>query len=239
MHIDKSITATCLVVCLAGPLLPVEESPFSRLLLLQVLHRDDAADPRVQTLLTQLSASIEAREGVAHVVDPTEAQWWQWFSSQARTEALALMTLQAVAPEDPRVETLARGLRDQRRGGRWRNTQENAFSLLALSRYARVAEAEVPDQRVQAWIGARRVVDAQLVGFDDSTLRGAVGLTRALGDATVDRTHVVLHREGAGRAYYRVGVEWTPAMPPPAPTACRSPARSPPRSRSASRPRWR
>jgi len=37
MHIDKSITATCLVVCLAGPLLPVEESPFSRLLLRRLL----------------------------------------------------------------------------------------------------------------------------------------------------------------------------------------------------------
>lgn len=187
---------------------------FSRLLLLQVLHRADADDPRVDTLRTGLSASIERRPGLAHVVDPTERRWWWMFSSAARTEAIALMTLQEVAPDDPRIELLAKGLRARRRGGRWRNTQENAFALLALSKYAAVAEAEVPEQRVQAWVGATRVVDAKVLGFDPSPIGGAVGLTQVLSGPVADRTHVVLQREGQGRAYYRVGVQWTPIDAP-------------------------
>jgi uncharacterized protein YfaS (alpha-2-macroglobulin family) len=187
---------------------------FSRLLLLQTLHRVDPKDPRVTPLLDSLSSSIEQREGVAHVVDPTEPRWWWMFSSQTRTDAMALMTLQQVAPADPRIEKLVAGLRESRRGGRWRNTQENAYALLALSRYASVAEAEIPDQRVQAWIGPERVVDAPLAGFDSAPLGGAVALRRALGDRSGERTHVVIHREGHGRAYYRVGVEWTPTDAP-------------------------
>ncbi len=187
---------------------------FSRLLLLAVLRRNDPDDARVEPLLTALSSSIETRSGVAHVVDPSERQWWWMFSSRARTQAIALMTLQEVSPDDPRIELLAKGLRAQRRGGRWRNTQENAFALLGLSKYAALAEAEVPDQRVQAWVGTKRVVDASVEGFDPTGVGGAVGLQQALVDRTVDRTHVVLHREGKGRAYYRVGVEWTPDTAP-------------------------
>lgn len=187
---------------------------FSRLLLLQTLHRVDPNDARIEPLLTSLSSSIEQRAGVAHVVDPTEPRWWWMFSSQTRTEAMALMTLQQVAPEDPRIEKLVAGLRASRRGGRWRNTQENAFALLALSRYASAAEGQVPDQRVQAWIGTRRVVDATLVGFEPAPRGGAVALRRALGDRIGDRAHVVIHREGQGRTYYRVGVEWTPEDAP-------------------------
>lgn len=187
---------------------------FSRLLMLQVMHRNDPDDARVETLLASLSSSIETRSGVAHVVDPTERQWWWMFSSTARTQAIALMTLQEVSPDDPRIELLAKGLRAQRRGGRWRNTQENAFALLGLSKYAAVAEAEVSDQRVQAWVGTKRVVDASVEAFDPTGVGGAVSLQQALVDRTIDHTHVVLHRKGKGRAYYRVGVEWTPETAP-------------------------
>lgn len=193
-----------------------EEMPvFARLLFLQALHRTDPADARIKPLLVAVSASIEQRAGVAHVVDPTErGRWWYAFSSAARTEALTLMTLMQVSPQDPRIEKLVRGLRDRRRGGRWRTTQENAFALLAMSRYAARSEAEVPKQRVQAWIGAQRVVDAEFVGLDADSVGGVVGLRRALEDPRPP--HVVVQREGAGRTYYRVGVEWTTPHDAPA-----------------------
>lgn len=183
---------------------------FARLLFLQALHRADPADPRIKPLLLSVSASIEQRAGVAHVVEPTEdGRWWYAFSSEARTEALTLMTLLQVSPDDPRIEKLVRGLRDRRRAGRWRTTQENAFGLLAMSRYAALAEPEEPKQRVQAWIGAKRVVDAEFVGFEHDSLGGAVGLRQALEGAPRQQPHVVVQREGKGRTYYRVGVEWT------------------------------
>ena len=192
---------------------------FARLLLLQALHRADPEDARIEPLLESLSAAIEQRPAVAHVVDPTEdaGRWWFAFSSATRTDALALQTLLQVAPDDPRVEKLARGLRERRRGGRWRNTQENAFALLALSQYARHREAATPNHRIEAWIGPTRVVDAKVRGFDLVQRGGAVGLAAALRTATDGKTHVVIRRRGEGRAYYRIGMAWTPAR-----TAARS-----------------
>lgn len=190
---------------------------FARLLYLQAMHRADPKDARIDPLMLSVSASIEQRAGVAHVVDPAEeGRWWYAFSSAARTEALTLMTLLEVAPEDPRIEKLVRGLRARRRGGRWRTTQENAFALIAMSRFAARFEPETPKQRVQAWIGPQRVVDAEFRGFDPDAVGGGVDLRRALEEAGEGGSHVVVQREGTGRAYYRVGVEWTAPRDAPA-----------------------
>ena len=187
---------------------------FGRLLLLQTLHRADPDDPRVATLLEALSASIEVRPGVARVVDPDDVggRWWYAFSSSARTEALTLLTLLQVAPDDPRIEKLARGLRSRRRAGRWRTTQENAFALLALAGYAQRAEAVTPDHRVQVWLGRERVLDARQEGFEQTRQVGRTSL-RSL--SATEAPHVVVHREGQGRAYFRVGMTWTPEDAPP------------------------
>ena len=58
------------------------------------------------------------------------------------------------------------------------------------------------------------MVHAKVLGFDPSPIGGAVGFTQALSGPVADRTHVVLQREGQGRAYYRVGVQWTPIDAP-------------------------
>jgi hypothetical protein len=189
---------------------------FARFLLLQALHRVDPADARIEELLESLGAAIEETARVAHVVDATDAdgRWWYAFSSPLRTDALALQTLLAVAPNDSRIEKLARGLRERRRGGRWRNTQENAFALLALSKYAQQREATAPDHHVEAWIGPTRVVDAKVHGFDLVARGGAMALATAKREAVAGQTHVVIRRRGKGRAYYRVGVEWEPARAP-------------------------
>jgi uncharacterized protein YfaS (alpha-2-macroglobulin family) len=190
---------------------------FARLLLLQSLHALDPEDARIGELLGDLSASIEERPSVAYVIDPEDAEgrFSGWFSSPLRTDAIALQTLLQVRPDDPRIEKLARGLRERRRIGRWRNTQENAFALLALSSYAQRREAERPEHRVQAWIGRRRVIDADVQGFDLARRGGGIGLAAAIDEANADRSmHVVVERTGKGRAYWRIGVEWTPRDAP-------------------------
>jgi uncharacterized protein YfaS (alpha-2-macroglobulin family) len=48
---------------------------------------------------------------------------------------------------------LVQGLLAHRRKGRWGNTQENAFVLLALDRYFRTAEKVTPDFVARAWLG--------------------------------------------------------------------------------------
>lgn len=188
--------------------------PYGRIMLLMALHRVAAEDPRLEELQNDLSALIEERESVAHVVEPIE-RYVVAFDSAARDDALALMALLQIAPEDPRIDKLARGLRDRRRGGRWRTTQENAFALLALSDYARLREPAAPNHQVEGWIGKRRVVDAAVKGRATTTRSGSVALDEVARDRRDDGTvAVVVGREGKGRTHYRVDVTWAELDPP-------------------------
>ena len=68
--------------------------------------------------------------------------------SDVQTDAIALMALLEVAPEDPMLPKVIAGIlaeRDPRRGGRWETTHANAWALLAASRYYETVEADEPD----------------------------------------------------------------------------------------------
>ncbi|HEX4461779.1 MAG TPA: hypothetical protein VIA18_27555, partial [Polyangia bacterium] len=70
----------------------------------------------------------------------TQKQAW-YFASDTRTSAAALSMLLEVAPEHALVAPLTRGLLAARRDGRWDNTQDNVFSLVALADAARAKQA--------------------------------------------------------------------------------------------------
>jgi len=186
-----------------------------RVMLSMALHRAAPRDPRLVALVRGLSALLEERAGVARIVPPTGSARAGWDSS-TRDDAIALMAMLQLMPDDPRIDKLARGVSASRRRGRWRTTQENAFALLAMSEYARTREASPPEHRVRAWIGPRSVIDAHVRGFEDGPRTGALGLD-ALGAAGVrtSDTRVVLRRAGHGRVHWRVGVRWTEAAPQP------------------------
>jgi uncharacterized protein YfaS (alpha-2-macroglobulin family) len=59
------------------------------------------------------------------------------FSSPIRDEALVLNALLAADPSNPQINTLARQLSRQVKSAQWLNTQERAFSLLALGKLAK------------------------------------------------------------------------------------------------------
>jgi uncharacterized protein YfaS (alpha-2-macroglobulin family) len=58
------------------------------------------------------------------------------FHSSARADALTLAVLAEVAPEHRSVPALMKALTDAAEVGRWGNTQENAFALMALGKMA-------------------------------------------------------------------------------------------------------
>ena len=67
------------------------------------------------------------------------------WSSRARDDAMALEVLATVDPEHPQVAGLIQRLSRRARNGRWHNTHENGWALLALGKLAgtgRIAPAE-------------------------------------------------------------------------------------------------
>lgn len=68
--------------------------------------------------------------------EPEERSWGRTWRSPARDEAIQLAVLAAVDPAHAHVPVLLERLGRRAENGRWRNTQENAFALLALGKIA-------------------------------------------------------------------------------------------------------
>ncbi len=66
-----------------------------------------------------------------------------WFGSATRERAVGLMAWTRLKPKHREVGRLTKELLASRVGGHWRTTQENAWALLALSRYFALVEREV------------------------------------------------------------------------------------------------
>jgi hypothetical protein len=134
------------------------------------------------------------------------------FHSDARSDALVLWALLHVRPDHAAIPKLVRGLLGQRSATAWRNTQENAYALLALAAYGKRFEATAPRLHLDAWLGRTWFGAAELA---DRTARPqllALPMPRLLSAAEPgDAGPLLLRREGEGRLYYRVGLSWAPA----------------------------
>jgi uncharacterized protein YfaS (alpha-2-macroglobulin family) len=176
---------------------------FARTLLLTALAK--TADPRAPRLVEELVSGTSELAGTAHVRDTTSSEWDDLFHSQNRSDAMTLRALLQARPDHPVVSKLVRGLLDARQGGRWRNTQENAYALLAVLEYARRFEAARPAIVARAWIGDRPWFETSLDATTPSVSRFLpLPALPSLGEPT----QVVIQRQGTGRVAYRLGTIW-------------------------------
>ncbi|WAS90261.1 Ig-like domain-containing alpha-2-macroglobulin family protein [Nannocystis punicea] len=195
---------------------------YARAFLLMAMHRGDPQRPEVATLTQELLADLEELPATAHVIEREDWSGGQYFHSDGRSDAIILSALLRVRPEHAVIEKLARGLLERRIGGAWRNTQENAYALVAITDYARVREAEPPDFVGRAWVGTKPVFEASFLGRDLKGQEATAKMPDILKPASADKPvttaaplTVVLQRQGQGRMYYRLGAEWASAEPNP------------------------
>ena len=137
--------------------------------------------------------------------------------SNRRTDAVLLEALLEADPESDLIVKVAKGLLEHRKAGKWRNTQENAFVLVALQLYFTIREAEVPDFTSHMWLGSEYAGSASFAGRTTETQVGNMDMAKLLACAAEsegDReglARLVIQREGLGRMYYRIGVNYAPA----------------------------
>jgi len=106
------------------------------------------------------------------------------------------------------IPKLVRGLLDHRQKGRWGNTQENVFILLALDKYFQAYEKVTPDFVTRVWLGNAyageqifkgRSIDSNQLEIPMSYLMDQGGLA-----------NLILDKNGPGRLYYRIGMKYAP-----------------------------
>ncbi|MDW8214569.1 MAG: alpha-2-macroglobulin, partial [Roseiflexaceae bacterium] len=104
---------------------------YGKALLALALHRVNAGDARLKTLLSDLNnAAITSATGV-HWEEPVRDYWA--FSSDTNSSAIALQALVRLDPQNQLIPNAVRWLMVARRGDIWLTTQESVWGLLALT----------------------------------------------------------------------------------------------------------
>ena len=133
---------------------------------------------------------------------------YRLFDSPAKVKAILLDSFIAEGKSTEVVTKLIRSLFGGQVKGRWRNTQENVFVLLAMRHYFDKYEKTVPDLNAEAWLGKDFIGEATFKGrsADFKTISMPMSFVRE-GASTKD---FILKKTGAGRLYYRLGMNYAP-----------------------------
>jgi hypothetical protein len=178
--------------------------------LLPVLSRDAASQAEVAALRDHIANRVTETAAAAHfVVDYGEQGPHLLLYSDRRADAILLEALIADQPRSDLIPKIVEGLLGHRKAGRWANTQENAFVLLALDRYFNTYEKTTPDFVARVWLGQRYAGEHAFKGR--TTERHHIEIPmRALAEVPTG-ADLTLGKDGPGRLYYRLGLRYAPA----------------------------
>jgi hypothetical protein len=178
--------------------------------LLPVLSGDAGSKVEVEAIRRHLNNRVAEEAATAHFnTSYTDGDYLLLHSSR-RADGIILEALIQDQPANDLIPKIVRGLLAHRTKGRWENTQENVFILLALDRYFATYEKVTPDFVARAWLGDRFAGGHEFRGRTTDTERINVPM-RVLADVAATPQNLVLSKEGAGRLYYRVGMQYAPA----------------------------
>ncbi|MCI0489561.1 MAG: MG2 domain-containing protein [Blastocatellia bacterium] len=177
--------------------------------LLAVLSGDEASSAEVQAIRRHLNNRAEETAGAAHFTAVYSDGAHLLLHSERRADGIILEALIGDQPENDLIAKIARGLLAHRKRGRWENTQENVFILLALDRYFAAYEKVTPDFVARAWLGDRYAGEREFKGR--STERYHVAIPMRYLAESAGPQNLALSKEGPGRLYYRVGMQYAPA----------------------------
>lgn len=185
--------------------------------LLPVLSKDNASQAEVAAIRRHLDNRVAETAGKAHFVTSIDEEDGHiLLASSRRSDGIVLEATIADRPESDLVPKVVSGLLAHRKRGRWLNTQENVFILLALDRYFQTYEKATPDFVARAWLGSGLALEHRFRGR--SADRQHVDVPLGWLAKTPGPTDLVIAKQGTGRLYYRVGMQYAPAdlRPPPA-----------------------
>ncbi len=187
----------------------LEKMPFEAIgWILLVLADDKNSTVEVENIKRFLmNRTTETAATANFVTDYGDASWLIMYSNR-RADGVLLEALLKADAQNDLIPKLVRGLLDQRTKGRWENTQENVFILLALDKYFQAYEKVTPDFVTRVWLGNNYAGEQTFKGRSvDSNLLN-VPMNRLIEQGGV--SNLIFDRQGAGRLYYRIGMKYAP-----------------------------
>ena len=175
---------------------------------LPILSKDPGSTDELTALRRRLANSVDETAAAAHFTVSYGDGAYLLLHSDRRVDAILLEALIADQPKSDLIPKLVEGLLAHRTAGRWTNTQENVFVLLALDRYFQVYEKTTPDFVARLWLGDRYAGEHAFHGRSADRQHLAVPMAM-LGEGQA-RKDLLLAKQGPGRLYYRIGLRYAP-----------------------------
>jgi len=190
--------------------------------IMPTLSDDQNSTIEMEAIRRHLNNRVTETAGTAHFVTSYGDSNYLLLHSDRHADGILLDALIGDQPQSDLIPKIVKGLMAHRTAGRWANTQENAFILLALDRYFNTYEAQTPDFVARVWLGDGYAGDATFRGRTTEYRQIDIPMSylsaKVTGTSNVPVTStLVLSKEGAGRLYYRLGLRYAPTdlrLPP-------------------------
>jgi len=177
--------------------------------LLGVLSGDSDSTAELERLRRFLANRVTETAAGAQFVSVFQDGDHLIMHSDRRADGIILEAMMRDQPESDLIPKLVQGLQAHRTRGRWSNTQDNAFVLLALNRYFRQFEGTEPDFIARTWLGEDFAGEQAFRGRSVDSHRIEIPMAWLARD---DGQHdLILDKDGAGRLYYRIGLSYAPS----------------------------
>ncbi len=172
---------------------------YARALLALTIGRRNAQDARLKTLFADLNGRVIQSATGAHWEEQF-IDWWA-MNTDTRSTAIVLSALAQFDPNNALAPNVVRWLMASRVDGVWRTTQENAWSLIALTDWMRATGELKGDYEFAAQLNTEIVAQGRASARTiTETTRVSVPLAALLRD--VGNRLTIGRGEGPGRLYY-------------------------------------
>ncbi|NEQ97291.1 MAG: alpha-2-macroglobulin family protein [Cyanothece sp. SIO2G6] len=139
--------------------------------------------------------------GRSATINPPES--WSWLNSPTKIQAEALRLFSdRQSPPEVR-DRLVQGLLDQRRGGSWGNTYDNAIALRALVNYSG-PNTTPPNFTAQAELAGTVLTSAQFQGYQSPSVSTEIPMNQL----PKGENDLVIAKTGAGDLHYLAAYEY-------------------------------
>ncbi|MBA3462920.1 MAG: hypothetical protein H0T46_23390 [Deltaproteobacteria bacterium] len=145
--------------------------------LLRALHLAKADPAQIRELQNLIEASLVITDGRARVKETFPGEEYElYMTSDVRATAMTLAALLQVDPSSKMIDPLVAGLKSERgKTGTWVSTQENLWSLVALSDYGR--RSATGETTATVTVGGKQVFKKKIGGAEIASVKIPLGET--------------------------------------------------------------
>ena len=182
--------------------------------LLGAMTGDARAKSEITSIHRHLDNRVTETAGAAHWATSMSDGAHLILHSDRRADGVILESLIDDKPKSDLIPKVVRGLLAHRVRGRWGNTQENSFVLLAMDRYFRAFEKVTPNFVSKIWLGNQMAPEQRFKGRETKRHHVDIPMMHL---AKAKKTDLTIAKEGKGRLYYRIGMNYAPSslwLPP-------------------------